>query len=333
MNIRNHSKSSYLGQSEMSFVYKKDHPMKISTIKMNLKGTLVNKQGLLLNRERAFHSAWKTKASLTIEAALVLPVFMFFVLAIINILVIFSLQADIQLAMEETARSIGKKAYLVDCADDLITSNEAEMDADTESLLSAGINSLTIKTWMMKDGRKERLDNSWIMEGSSGVYTYNSSYDEKTGILDIVVNYNYQIPFLPEPIGTFSLAQRSYSHVWIGRKLDQKDSSDGKGDSHTVYVTPYGTVYHTSKECSYLDLSIRQIPVSEISSARNTDGKIYEKCTCANHMAAGDFVYITDYGTNWHTDINCAGLKRTINEIDISEIGDKHACPKCGETH
>ncbi len=307
--------------------------MKKTIIKFNKKSTLVKKQGLPLIRERTFFSAWKEKASLTIEAALALPIFMFFVMAMIHLLVILSLQSEIQLTMEETARSIGKKAYLVDCADALISSGGSDVDLDTESLLSAGINSLTIKTWMMKDGLKERLDHSSVMDGSDGFYTYNSSYDEKSGILDLVVNYNYRIPFLPKYIGTVALAQRSYSHVWIGNRLDQKNGGVQESASHIVYVTPYGTVYHTSKDCHYLDLSIRQISFSEISSVRNADGEIYEKCTCADHVAAGDTVYITDYGSNWHTDIHCSGLKRTVNEIDISEIGNLHLCPKCGEQH
>ena len=78
----------------MSFVYKKDRPMKTTIIKINKKGTLVNKQGLHLIRERAFFSAWKEKASLTLEAALALPIFMFFIIAILNFLVILSLQSD-----------------------------------------------------------------------------------------------------------------------------------------------------------------------------------------------------------------------------------------------
>lgn len=309
--------------------------MKLTIKNLYKEGTLAKNKSLPRNKERAFHSAWNKKASLTIEAALVLPIFMFFVMAIVELLIIVSLQSEIQLSMEETARSIGKKAYLTECADTIITSGSSEVDADSTSLLSAGINFLTIKTWLMKDGLKERLDNSRIIDGSNGLYTYNSSYDEKQGILDIVVTYNYRIPLIPKQIGTVSLSQRCYSHVWIGRQLDQDDGNgtESETDSHIVYVTPYGTVYHTSKDCRYLDLSIRQISVSEISSARNADGKKYEKCTCAEHMAAGDTVYITDYGTNWHTDINCSGLKRTVNEVEISEIGNMHVCPKCGEEH
>lgn len=307
--------------------------MKRTINRKNIKGTLVNKSGHPLSRERTFFSAWKTKASLTIETALALPIFMFFVLAIIDLLVVISLQARIQLTIEETARSIGKTAYLLNCADEIITGNPSEIDADTESLLSAGINSLTIKTWMLKDGRKEWLDRSQIINGASGLYTYNSSYDEKTGILDIVVNYNYRIPFLPEQIGTVALAQRSYCHVWTGRKLDDTDSNRNENATQTVYITPYGTVYHTSKECSYLDLSIHPISLTEISDARNANGEKYERCTCANCANPKDTVYITDYGTNWHTDINCSGLKRTVEEVDISEVGDLHICPKCGEKH
>lgn len=317
----------------MSFVYKKDHPMKTTINKIKITSTLVNKQGLYIHRERTFLSARKIKGSLTIEAAIALPIFMFFVMCIIYFLVIFSLQSQIQLAMEEAARSIGKKAYLINSADDIISGESPEVDADTESLLTAGINPLTIKTEMLKDGLKERLDHSQIIDGANGLYTYNSSYDEETGFLDIVVNYNYKIPFFSKQIGTIAMAQRSFSHVWIGKRLNAAKISEDGRNAQTVYVTPYGTVYHTEKDCRYLDLSIRQISQSEIISARNADGEKYEKCTCANHTPSDGYVYVTDYGTNWHTDLNCSGLKRTVNEIEISEIGGMHICPKCEEKH
>lgn len=258
------------------------------------------------------------RGSLTIEASLVLPIFMFFVIAIISFLMIVSLQSDIQLSMEEASRSIGKTAYL--------------MKEDEEL---TGINSLTMKTWLLKNGLKERVDRSKVIGGSSGLYTYLSSFDEENEICDMVVNYNYKIPFLPGSMGTIQFAQRSKTHVWTGRQLSkQKGGKDADSDSDkkTVYVTEHGTVYHLSKDCHYLDLSIRPVSINDVGNERNVNGGKYEACHCALH-ATSDTVYVTDYGTNYHSDLNCSGLKRTIREVDIEEVGEMHVCPKCGGEH
>lgn len=273
----------------------------------------------------------RARGSVTIEAALAMPLFLFFFVAMMNFLVIVSLQSDIQLAMEEAARSIGKTAYLYGRADSVLASGKT--DADTAGILATGINSLTIKTTMMKNGLSERLNKSHVNGGAGGLYTYHSSFDADSGILDIIVNYTYRIPYLPKDLGTLRFVQRCRSHVWTGKPLHESGGpGDGKEKTETVYVTPNGTAYHTSLQCSYLDLSIRQVSRSEVDAERNRDGGKYYKCPICG-AAGGGAVYITNYGTNWHSSISCPGLKRTIETVPVSEIGNRHLCPKCGVEH
>lgn len=270
---------------------------------------------------------------MTIEAALALPVFLFFLVAMMHFLLIVSLQSDIQLAMEEAARSIGKTAYLYERVDTVLSPEEAGGEA--AGVLTTGINSLTIKTTMLKGGLSKRLDRSGVVGGSGGLYTYHSSFDAENGILDIIVNYTYKIPYLPESIGKIRFVQRCCSHVWTGRRLSRTAGPKGDRDKEsTVYITPTGTAYHTSASCGYLDLSIRSVRRSEVENERNLDGGKYYKCPdCGAPAGPDDMVYITDYGTVWHTSISCSGLKRSVEAIDISEVGDRHLCPKCGVTH
>lgn len=313
------------------FIEKDRKKMKTANtiLKKDCEGIPVKTKGLKLNKERAFLSG-----SLTMEAALALPIFLFFMMALISFLLVVSLQSEIQLTMEETARSLGKKAYFAEHAS--IGTAETEEDGDTAGLLSAGINSLTIKTWLLKDGLEERLDASRIVGGSSGFYVYRSSYDRDTGILDIIVNYTYRFPFLPESIGKVRMVQRCRSHVWTGSKLkDQTGGGDGtEQEGTTVYVTPYGSAYHLSTECPYLKLSIQSLDWEAVEAARNKDGSKYYMCPdCCRKGETYSTVYVTDYGTVWHSDIHCSGLKRTIEAIDISEVGGRHVCPMCGGTH
>ena len=97
----------------------------------------------------------------------------------------------------------------------------------------------------------------------------------------------------------------------------------------TVYVTPTGTVYHTSPDCNYLDLSIHAENASDISSARNKNGSKYSACPLCAKSGSSGIVYITDYGTDWHTSLECSGLKRTVIEKDRSEVEGMRICTKC----
>ena len=296
----------------MSLVYRKDQPTMKEKIKLKKEDTPENPSGSL-NKRRTFPFAFiKSKGlqgSLTIEASLALPIFMFFVIAVISLLMIISLQSDIQLSMEETSRSIGKTAYL--------------MEEDGEV---AGINSLTIRTDLLKDGLKERADRSEIIGGSNGLYTYLSSFDKDSKVCDIVVNYNYKIPFLPGNIATFQFAQRCRAHVWTGSELSKQEGgkdTDSDTGQKTVYVTEHGSVYHLSKDCHYLDLSVRPVSIDAVEYERNANGGKYEPCSCAKHSDSST-VYVTNYGTNYHSDLNCSGLKRTISEVDIKDVGEMH---------
>ena len=251
-------------------------------------------------------------ASLTIEAALALPIFMLFTTAILYLLVILSLQADIRLAMEEALRDLGKQAYLA----------QAE---DTET----GINYLTIRAAVLSDELKERIEGSRIENGTDGFSTSLSSYDDETGILDIVAAYTYEIPFLPEDIGSLKFVQRVRGRAWIGEDISGDEGSSAEG--LIVYITPTGTVYHTTTSCPYLDLSISQISFENVSSERNKSGSKYTACTSCCKKSTYESVYITDYGTNYHSTLSCSKLKRTVLAVDISQVGARAACSKCGD--
>ena len=232
--------------------------------------------------------------------------------------------------MEEAARSLGKKAYL---AEHLSSSSSGNEQGEEEAgVLSAGINPITIKAAMLEGGLEETLNSSRVRGGAGGFYVYRSRYDRKEGILDIIVNYTYEFPFLPESFGAVRFVQRCRSHVWTGKRLKDSPFAGEEKESKRVFVTPHGSVYHLSTACPYLDLSVHAVWAAEVDALRNKDGKIYYKCTdCLKHKEASGTVYITDYGTNYHGDLNCTGLKRTVEAIPVSEAGSRHVCSKCAQ--
>ena len=139
----------------------------------------------------------------------------------------------------------------------------------------------------------------------------------------------YHMKFPIRLIGNvrYQVAQGVVCRKWTGYHLGQDDQVQ----DDWLYYTQYGTVYHTSRNCSYLDLSIQGIPGGTRNTARNAGGGKYHACPyCGNQNAAGGMVYITNYGDCYHTSLACSGLKRTIYMIRRSKATDKHMCSKCG---
>lgn len=251
------------------------------------------------------------RGSLTIEATLVLPVFMFFVSSLIYLLVIIYLQTGIQLSMENAARSLGKKAYIAAAAD-----------------IDAVINTDTIRWAVLTDELTESIEESGIIRGVSGFDTIYSIYESDIGIIDIAAEYEYEIPLLPDGIGRLKFIRRMRSRAWIGAEISGEEGTSGEGQ--IVFITPTGSVYHTTTACSYLDMSLRSAAFDQIDEKRNLNGEKYRKCAVCVKDGDYSLVYVTDYGNTYHATLSCVTLKRNVIAVDISEVDGRSECSKCG---
>lgn len=116
--------------------------------------------------------------------------------------------------------------------------------------------------------------------------------------------------------------------AWVGYTGESFSHPAGE---EIVYITPGGSVYHTDRDCSYLRLSIRQISRDVLDGERNQSGGRYGSCVyCVRGGETGGTVYITDYGSSYHSNMNCQGLKRTIEAVPLSQAGGRPCCSRCG---
>ena len=96
---------------------------------------------------------------------------------------------------------------------------------------------------------------------------------------------------------------------------------------------------YTSLDCSYLKLSVKQIRHNEVVNYRSDDGSKYYACDRCEKGGSGFWVYITSSGNRFHTDPNCAALRRNVKSVKLSEVSDRHCCSRCakqddgGKTH
>lgn len=121
---------------------------------------------------------------------------------------------------------------------------------------------------------------------------------------------------------------RARAHPWTGYKLGSGTGGDaGSMEDPIVYVAENGTVYHLSRSCTHLDLKIRPVDSKTVGNERNNGGGKYKRCEICG--GGSGTVYITDEGDRYHASLSCSGLKRTIYEIPLSQVGNKRLCSRC----
>ena len=114
------------------------------------------------------------------------------------------------------------------------------------------------------------------------------------------------------------------------RKFNGYDNIQNEEQEKCVYVTENRDVYHVSIHCSYLQLSIQETTVNEISSLHNSEGENYKPCAYCTGSDSGTTCYITEDGNHYHYDLTCSGLTRKISMVTYQEAEDLPACSRCG---
>lgn len=259
--------------------------------------------------------------SITLEASLVLPIFLLAICSIMFFFSIINFQNNFQIVLENTARDISTEKYFFDSitdensdkADKLITSAYA-----AAKVLNSKVNASAKK--------------SGIVGGVLGISLIQSDLSMDKGYMDLVTDYIWKIPLINSNKVNLGLVQRCCFHPWIGESI----VPSGKAEKGTkVYITKNGTVYHTFKTCTYLKIAIKKAKYKNIGNYRNANGGKYKKCSRCSKISIQDnsFVYITAFGDKYHTSSSCNTLMRYIQEIDISEAGNKKLCSKCAQSN
>lgn len=231
--------------------------------------------------------------SLTVEAALVFPLFLF---AIVGIMAFFRILQFQQMTAGALAVA-GSKLSLA-------------ADENTDSTALA-----IVEFW---HALPEDLPISWLIGGHAGIGWSGSSLEGE--YVDLQINYLCKLPIQIFGIKSIPVSQRVYMKKWTGyHGISGEDTTD-----RWVYITPNGSVYHDSLECTHLRLSIHAVDKRSVLGGR------YSPCElCGRQRGTATCYYVTDEGNRYHTRLSCSGLKRTVYMVKISQVGDKKPCSRC----
>lgn len=254
------------------------------------------------------------QASLTLETAIVLPLFLCAVLTILSIALIFLTEIKVQDALMQTAEEL---SWSVSAQDDT-----ERQKKDLQKYAAAR---------MLLRLKDSAVSHPVISNGAMGIYYGKSTYLEQNEEIHLVAEYNAVLPISVFGKRTYHIRQEAVTRAWVGDSTDKENDDD----KEYVYITNYGTVYHLTKECRYLKREIKQVVFSYLVTARNAYGSIYKPCKqCMKGISAEksktSILYITLHGERYHIDKNCSTLKRYIQMIEKKDVGNRHGCSVCG---
>lgn len=264
---------------------------------------------------------YAARASMTVEAALVLPFFLLILTGFLYWIPFMQLHMDMQLTLEEFSGKIAVYAYAEDRIRGGADSQEEEEARAIETLQNAGVQGAVYAVLMA-----EHADEMKAAGISGSIQTLYSGINRDEEIIDIVVGYQEQIRGFPLSIGSFPVLQRSRRRLWTGNSLISETVSD---EDRLVYVTKNGSVYHTDPYCPYLSLSVVYRTMEEIGRVRNQGGEIYRPCERCRPSEEDYGAYITDYGNRFHNSAACPALRRNITRIPLHSVGGLPPCSKC----
>lgn len=257
----------------------------------NIKNKMFKKRHLYIS------SPWFC-GSYTVEAAVLLPLFLIFAMLVLFCLRGVYTQWKVSVSMDETVNEIA-----------LLNSEEY-----SEELLYGAF---------LVNVKKNKVPLDFVAGGLAGFYLLDSQVDSREICLQVKYLLNYPISILGRQ--GFYITQSRNARIWNGF-----DPLQNKTDESYVYVAEYGTVYHMSRYCAYIDPTIRSVKKNEISRARNLSGSKYKKCPYCK--GDSDYYYITVWGDCYHRDITCSALKRTIYRMTRKEAEEKYSgCSKCAK--
>ncbi|MCM1282854.1 MAG: hypothetical protein NC180_00710 [Muribaculaceae bacterium] len=251
---------------------------------------------------RGTRSCTCCKGSYTLEAAVILPLLAGFFTFLLFFFRVLQVQTGVQTALCYAGRKTACIASTTDSAPALYASAEA---------------------CFLKEAEKYEVVDNYVAGGSRGVSLILSDFSGE--YVNIEADYYIKLPINFFKIDKIAVSQGQRSRKWTG------DREHGTEEDY-VYITEHGSVYHRSRDCHYLDLSIRAVDYALIDNIRNKSEHKYYACSgCAEEKSGTGIVYITDYGVCWHTDLSCSGLKRTIYLVPLTEVGSRGPCSKCGK--
>lgn len=252
------------------------------------------------------------RAAATLEASLVIPLFIYAVMTVAYIIYAIGVKEHVSQALYNDTRYMARYVYMTRDV------SRPELKVLLYSMA---------QEQLYNELGYEYAQKHNIAGGNAGLIISCTSIIDEENNIRLAIRYAVKNPFDIFGTGRINFEHSYVAKAWFGEEYKQENNEE---DIKYVYITSAGEVYHTQKECTYLKPSVRQVNADYIDTYRNSSGAIYYQCErCDGSKNTDGCFYITDYGTCYHTTPDCSGIKRSVVKIKLSCVGDRRLCIKC----
>lgn len=289
--------------------------------------------------ERAFLFTLRPGAmmgSMTVEAALVLPLFLFFFLNLGSVMEILRLHGKLETALWEIGRETGVYGSALRMGDVWKAGGEEVFSDETGELLLSGIGELSlsgigdialsyiyVKAGIERFLGEEYLADAPIRGGTGGLHFAGSDIVNSDDVLEMVVTYPV-VPFWQlAAFRPFLMENRYYGRLWTGYDV-------GKAALAVYYLTDNEEVFHTDRNCTHLMLSVRRISWTALETEVNERGQRYRMCEKCVRGWPAEGIWVAREGDCYHARRDCPGLKRIYRSVTWEEARKYRPCSRCG---
>jgi hypothetical protein len=309
--------------ADVSFYYKQNN----ITIKMKRKDKRIIRK--ILYTTPSYNKRACLPASATVEAALVIPIYVYAVMTILYLIQIVAIKSSVYQALYDNTRTLSRYAYAYikyHAGDEKILT--AESGGRYNNVVKNGITTAVAQGMLVESLGSDFAQHNHIVGGNAGFNMMKSSIMDGNNVIELTVNYTIKNPFDVFGIGILTVSQSCKTEAWLGENYNE-GAGDAQQISKQVYITVMGEVYHIDKSCTYLNPVVYSIGNAELSVARNKSGAKYYPCEKCALNSEGVELYITEYGDRYHVSANCSKLKRTVLEVSLDSVSDRRPCSKC----
>lgn len=267
----------------------------------------------------------KISAGMTVEAAIVLPLFLFFFVNLSCALEMIRLQGNLELALWETGSKLSVYGHVL-AADS--SAEKGSKNGVWSEVGDAAFSYLYVKNEIIKYAGEEYLEQSPLTHGASGLQFLESEIFTEGDCFEIVMTYEVSAWMDIPGIKPFRMWNKYYGHIWNGYAIPREEEK-GEAAGETVYVTENGVVYHKNINCTHLQLTVKEVDSKYVGEKRNGNGGKYSLCEKCGKGICPATVFIGVEGDRFHYDKSCSGLKRTFFSILLSEADKYRPCSRC----
>lgn len=272
------------------------------------------------------------KASLSLEAALVLPLFLFACFCLMMPMRMMNRQRQIQAVVEDVGEELSQYAYVVRCLeagdeDSVdVSRREGQGSEDTGSGAGSTADGIYIVSEAYAAGSiLARINQEWVEDVS-----FAETEIGQNNMVHIVMRYRMRLPFSVLGLGSLPFESVCSRRMWTGAEGNRWGGTGGNlgQEEELVYIGKTSTRYHVRRDCHYLSNALSPVSASAVGELRNKEGKRYHACQACG--GGSGTVYVSDYGTSYHTSPNCRAILSYVQAVPLSQVFHMGACSYCG---